>query len=36
VRSYTTRPAGILLDGIKRIVRGEAIAAGIPRTGCRW
>jgi amidohydrolase len=30
VRSYTDETRRILLDGIKRIVRGEAIAAGIP------
>jgi hippurate hydrolase len=30
VRSYTDETRRILLDGIKRIVRGEAIAAGMP------
>jgi hippurate hydrolase len=30
VRSYTDETRRILLDGIRRIVRGEAIAAGIP------
>jgi len=30
VRSYTDETRRILLDGIQRIVRGEAIAAGIP------
>ncbi len=30
VRSYTDETRTLLLDGIKRIVRGEAIAAGIP------
>jgi hippurate hydrolase len=30
VRSYTDETRKILLDGISRIVRGEAIAAGIP------
>jgi hippurate hydrolase len=30
VRSYSDGTRRILLDGIKRIVRGEAIAAGIP------
>ncbi|TFI56728.1 amidohydrolase [Sphingomonas parva] len=30
VRSYTDETRKILLDGIARIVRGEAIAAGIP------
>jgi hippurate hydrolase len=30
VRSYTDSTRKLLLDGIKRIVRGEAIAAGIP------
>ena len=30
VRSYTDDTRRILLDGIKRIVRGEAIAAGMP------
>jgi hippurate hydrolase len=30
VRSYTDETRKILLDGIRRIVRGEAIAAGMP------
>lgn len=30
VRSYTDETRRLLLDGIKRIVRGEAIAAGMP------
>ena len=30
VRSYTPEVRKLLLDGIKRIVRGEAIAAGMP------
>jgi hippurate hydrolase len=30
VRSYTPETRKLLLDGIRRIVRGEAIAAGIP------
>jgi hippurate hydrolase len=30
VRSYTDETRKLLLDGIKRIVRGEAIASGIP------
>ncbi|HZB70198.1 MAG TPA: peptidase dimerization domain-containing protein, partial [Sphingomicrobium sp.] len=30
VRSYTPEVRKLLLDGIRRIVRGEAIAAGIP------
>lgn len=30
VRSYTPETRQLLLDGIRRIVRGEAIAAGIP------
>jgi hippurate hydrolase len=30
VRSYTPETRKLLLDGIKRIVRGEAIAAGMP------
>ena len=30
VRSYSPETRKLLLDGIKRIVRGEAIAAGIP------
>ncbi len=30
VRSYTPEVRKMLLDGIKRIVRGEAIAAGLP------
>ena len=30
VRSYSDESRALLLDGIKRIVRGEAIAAGIP------
>jgi amidohydrolase len=30
VRSYTDETRRLLLDGIRRIVRGEAIAAGIP------
>jgi len=30
VRSYTDKTRAMLLDGIRRIVRGEAIAAGIP------
>jgi amidohydrolase len=30
VRSYTDETRKLLLDGIKRIVRGEAIAAGMP------
>ena len=30
VRSYTDRTRRLLLDGIRRIVRGEAIAAGLP------
>jgi hippurate hydrolase len=30
VRSYTPETRKLLLDGIKRIVRGEAIAAGLP------
>jgi hippurate hydrolase len=30
VRSYTPETRRLLLDGIKRIVRGEAIAAGMP------
>jgi hippurate hydrolase len=30
VRSYTDETRRILLDGIRRIVRGEAIAAGMP------
>lgn len=30
VRSYTPETRRLLLDGIRRIVRGEAIAAGIP------
>src|SRR3954449_3382108 len=30
VRSYTPQTRKLLLDGIRRIVRGEAIAAGIP------
>jgi amidohydrolase len=30
VRSYTDATRTLLLDGIRRIVRGEAIAAGIP------
>jgi hippurate hydrolase len=30
VRSYTAETRTLLLDGIRRIVRGEAIAAGIP------
>ena len=31
VRSYTPKRATLLLDGIRRIARGEAIAAGHPR-----
>jgi hippurate hydrolase len=30
VRSYTDETRRLLLDGIKRVVRGEAIAAGMP------
>ena len=30
VRSYTPETRKLLLDGIRRIVRGEAIAAGVP------
>jgi hippurate hydrolase len=30
VRSYTDETRKLLLDGIKRVVRGEAIAAGMP------
>ena len=30
VRSYTPEVRKLLLDGIKRIARGEAIAAGMP------
>src|SRR6185503_18935201 len=30
VRSYTPETRKLLLDGIRRIVRGEAIAAGMP------
>jgi hippurate hydrolase len=30
VRSYTPETRKLLLDGIKRIVRGEAIASGLP------
>ncbi|MHA6333708.1 amidohydrolase [Qipengyuania sp. CAU 1752] len=30
VRSYSDESRALLLDGIKRIVRGEAIAAGVP------
>ena len=30
VRSYTPEVRKLLLDGIRRIVRGEAIAAGMP------
>nr|WP_246449194.1 amidohydrolase [Sphingomonas sabuli] len=32
VRSYTPETRRLLLDGIKRIARGEAIAAGIPES----
>ena len=30
VRSYTPETRKLLLDGIKRIARGEAIASGLP------
>ena len=35
VRSYTPEVRKLLLDGIKRIARGEAIAAGMPEDRCR-
>lgn len=36
VRSYKPEVRKALLDGIRRIARGEAIASGMPKTRCRW